>query len=248
MTQTLAEFLAPLKKAPRRAQVLAVLYFETHDGQADSLTSAEIRLALKRARVPGHAAVNVPDVLGKAGHLVDSTRDGGRHLQWRLTDSGNRYVSAYLPVEGDELEVVNDISTLASLATQISDPIVRGYVEEALLCLQAGALRAAVVFMWSGAIRTIQESCLAQGAGTLNAAIAKHDPKAKSIAKIEDFAAIKDVTTLIAARELGLIDKGEWQTLGENLSLRNRCGHPTKYTPGVKKTSGFVEDVVGIVY
>jgi hypothetical protein len=76
----------------------------------------------------------------------------------------------------------------------------------------------------------------------------KHDPKAKPLKVVNDFSAVKDVTQLLAFRELGLIDKGEWQTLQEGLGLRNRCGHPTKYRPGVAKVSAFIEDVVGIVF
>ena len=50
------------------------------------------------------------------------------------------------------------------------------------------------------------------------------------------------------AQDLGLFDKAEKTTLGEALDLRNRCGHPSKYVPGVKKVSSFIEDVVGIVF
>jgi hypothetical protein len=53
---------------------------------------------------------------------------------------------------------------------------------------------------------------------------------------------------LLALQELGILDKGEKTTLIEALDLRNRCGHPTKYTPGIKKASSFIEDVVGIVW
>ncbi len=248
MAQTLAEFLAPLRKSSRRDQVLAILYFETRLGDAEAISSVDIRAGLKKARVPGHASVNVSDVLGKAGHLVDSTKGGGARLQWHLTDSGVAYVKGIVQADPGDIDVVNDASTLTSLAQSIADDVVRSYVEESVLCLQAGALRAAVVFLWSGAIRVVQEKCLAHGAAALNAAITKHDPKAKRVQKIEDFAAIKDVTTLLAARELGVIDKGQWQTLGEGLDLRNRSGHPTRYRPGVKKASSFIEDVVGIVF
>ena len=88
----------------------------------------------------------------------------------------------------------------------------------------------------------------AQGRSCLNSALQKHDPKAKHVSKIDDFAAIKDGTTLLACRELAIIDKGQWQTLGEALRLRNSCGHPTRYRPGLKKASSFIEDVVGIVF
>lgn len=68
------------------------------------------------------------------------------------------------------------------------------------------------------------------------------------MSKLEDFAYIRDATALLAFQELGILDKGEKTTLAEALDLRNRCGHPTKYVPGVKKASSFIEDVVGIVF
>jgi hypothetical protein len=82
----------------------------------------------------------------------------------------------------------------------------------------------------------------------LTAAVQKHDPKARGVAKLEDFAGVKDKTALLAFREVGLLDKRQWATLQEGLDLRNRCGHPTKYRPGAAKASSFVEDVVGIVF
>jgi hypothetical protein len=114
--------------------------------------------------------------------------------------------------------------------------------------LSVGALRAAIVFLWTGAIRTLQEEAFTNHKATLNAAIAKHDPKARPVNKLEDFAYIRDATALLAFQDLGVLDKGQKTTLGEALDLRNRCGHPTKYTPGVKKASSFIEDVLGIVF
>jgi hypothetical protein len=68
------------------------------------------------------------------------------------------------------------------------------------------------------------------------------------VKKLEDFAYIRDATALLAFQELGILDKGEKTTMGEALDLRNRCGHPTNYKPGIKKASSFIEDVVGIVF
>jgi hypothetical protein len=36
--------------------------------------------------------------------------------------------------------------------------------------------------------------------------------------------------------------------LEHGLDLGNACGHASKYTPGGKKVSSFIEDVVGIVF
>jgi hypothetical protein len=94
----------------------------------------------------------------------------------------------------------------------------------------------------------MQDHAFGNGTQALNAAITKHDPRAREISKIEDFSFIKDYVQLLAYRELAIIDKGQWQTLKEGLDLRNRCGHPTKYNPGASKVAGFVEDVIGIVF
>jgi hypothetical protein len=53
---------------------------------------------------------------------------------------------------------------------------------------------------------------------------------------------------LLAAKDLGQLDKNQKDTLEEALDLRNRCGHPGKYKPGVKKVSSYIEDIVSIVF
>ena len=151
-----------------------------------------------------------------------------------------------LPVAEPELE--HDVSSLMLLVKRLPDADVRSYIEEAVTCLRVGALRACVVFLWSGAIRTIQQKLLDRGALALNAAVAKHDAKARAVAKLDDFAYVKDNVTLLAAQDLGVIDKTQKTILGQGLDLRNACGHPSQYTLGPKKASSFIEDVVGIVF
>jgi hypothetical protein len=147
-----------------------------------------------------------------------------------------------------EPEVEHDVSSLTKIAEKISDSEAKGFVEEAIKCLQIGALRASVVFLWSGAVRTLQQSAWENGIAKVNAAIQKHDPKVRSLSGTDDFAYVKDKTFLLALQDLRIVDKGQRATLEEALNLRNRCGHPTKYRPGEKKVSSFIEDVAGIVF
>ncbi len=86
------------------------------------------------------------------------------------------------------------------------------------------------------------------GGSSVTAALTKHDPKARPVSRIEDFAAVKDKITLLAARELTLIDKGQWTVLQSDLDLRNQCGHPTKFKPGPKKASSLIEDLINNVF
>ncbi len=245
---TLVEFLAPLAKAPHREKCIAVLYYNLRYLNKASLTIEQIRAEMKRARVSKWAKINVADVLNKSGAFVDSAGLSGNRRLWQLTPSGEKHIRGLLKLPASEPEIEHDVTTLEALATKVSDPHVRAYIEEAIRCLSVGALRASVVFLWTGAIRTLQQRALAETPPKLNPAITKHDPKARAVNKIEDFAYVKDATALLAFQELGIIDKGEKGTLEEALNLRNRCGHPTKYSPGPKKASSFIEDVVGIVF
>ncbi len=245
---TLVEFLAPLKKASHRDRILAVLYYEQRYKNVDGLTVEGIRQRLKQARTPGYSRVNVADVLARSGHYVDTTGTVGNRRLWKLTGSGEKYVRGKLDLPEVEPEIEHDVGALSGVAAKLEDAHIREYVEEAIKCLRAGALRACVVFLWVGAVRSLQYELLDHESSKLTAALQKHDPKARKVSMIDHFAYIKDKTTLLAAQELNLLDKNEKDTLQEALGLRNRCGHPAKYKPGVKKVSSFIEDVVGIVF
>lgn len=245
---TLVEFLAPLSKKTHQDRILAVLYYRERYEQKTALTVDEARQGLKGARVKGWAKVNVADVLSKSGSLVDTSGLQGKRRLWNLTDSGREHVRKLLGLPQADVEVEHDVGTLEDLVAKVADADVRGYLDEAVRCLQVGALRACTVFVWVAAIRTIQSGMIAKGSAAVTAAIQKHDPKARAVKSLDDFAHIKDVTTLLAAKELGIVDKNQKDTLTEALNLRNRCGHPGKYRPGVKKVSAFVEDVTSIVF
>jgi hypothetical protein len=247
---TLVEFLAPLKRATHRDRCLAALYYNERYLDIAEMSVEQVRSALVQARVPNAKAVNVADALSKSGHFVDAPGSDakGRKL-WRLTEPGRHHVRTLLDLPADQPEIEQDVSSLRALADRLSDPMVQGFVAEAVTCLSVGALRATIVFLWSGAIRTLQGKALATyTAKDVNNAIQKHDPKARAVTRVDDFAAVKDKVTLLAIRELGLIDKGQWTSLQAALDLRNHCGHPTKYMPGPKKASSFVEDVINIAF
>lgn len=245
---TLVEFLAPLATGSHRNRVLAVLYFEHRYNGNDTLTVESLRSALKAARVKGHAKLNIADVLSKGGHYVDSPGAEGKRRLWKLTDSGSAHVRELLGLPDAEPEIEQDVSALTKAATVVNDDVVRDYLDEGIKCLQVGARRAAVVFLWTGAIRVIHERMLAMGKKPLNGALTKHYPKARSVGTLDHFSYINDRVTLLAALELGVLDKSEKDTLQEGLNLRNRSGHPAKYKPGEKKVSSFIEDLIQIVF
>ncbi len=245
---TLVEYLAPLKKGKQIDQVLAALYFRQVHENGAPMSAGEIRAALKLARVNRHAKINVSDVLARCGHFVNVAGKQGTKSLWRITDSGTKHVVALLGAPTASTDVQQDVSTLRQVLSKLADEDVRDYVDESIKCLEVGARRAAVVFLWTGAIRVVEGKALEKGKKAVNAALTKHDPKARSVSTLDHFSYIKDKITLLAATDLGVLDKSEKDTLQEGLDLRNRCGHPAKYKPGEKKVSSFIEDVVQIVF
>lgn len=243
---TLPELFGKLTAPVRLDVILTTMYFQTHYEGRVVQTSESIRAAMKQARVPKAGGTNITDYLSKAGELVDSSgiHDGRR--TWRLTETGMAHVLALLGDISPATE--EDVSTLTKQVDALKDPDVMDYVGEALNALKVGARRAAVVFLWVGAVRLIQGAVIAFGAAHANAAIQKHYPKAKDVKTIDDLQFIQESTLLLAARDLGIFDKGETQILEHCLDVRNKCGHPGKYKPGPKKLSSIIEDLVSVVY
>ncbi len=244
----IVEFLHPIIKGSVRNLCLAALYFEQRYSGKDSLTVQELRVALRRARVPRVNKINLADILGKSAPLVDVSGRKGHALLWSITPTGQTHIRSLLGLPEADVEIEHDVSSLKKLSTSIADKTIADYVNESIKCLSVGALRAATVFLWAGAIRKIQEEIIRYASKNLNAVVTKFDPKARKIKIIDDLSYIKESTLLLVAQELGLFDKNQRGVLEDALDLRNKCGHPGKYKPGPKKVSSFIEDVVGIVF
>ncbi len=245
---TLVEFVAPLKDAPYRDKCVAVLYFKRRYENIDALTAEQIGKALVHARAPKAKSINVADVLNKSGEMVDSPGSSGKGRLWRLTPTGEAHVRRILKLPESQPEIEHSVTSLEVLAAKITNSDVRDYILESIKCLKFDALRPAIVFLWAGAVSVLRDKCVAQGLPQINAAVRVHDSRAREIKKVDDFAYIKESILLLAAEGVGVLDKNQRTTLEDALGLRNKCGHPTKYNPGIVKASSFIEDVTGIVF
>lgn len=224
------------------------MYYKYHHDSSDALTAGEIRDALKSARIPNHKTLNISDALAKSNHFVDIAGSRGSRKLWLLTKSGEKYVRQLLDLPAKKSEIEEDVSSLGKIAQKIGNTLIKDYIDEGIKCLEIGARRASVVFIWAGAMRTLHEEMFAQDGARLNAALQKHDKRSRQVKSIDHFSYIKDEIALLAAQELGLLDKSQKDTLKDALGLRNRCGHPAKYKPGEKKVSSFIEDIIEIVF
>ncbi|MCY1717974.1 hypothetical protein OVA26_13605 [Microbacterium sp. SL62] len=244
----LVEFLSTSGAKTWRERALVVLYWHAHFKDERALSSAQIKASMQAARVPKARQANVADVMNKAGALVDAAALGpsGERL-WALTPTGQTAVRAMAGLPETQPEIEHGVEELRKVALAVTDPDVRAYVEEAILCLSVNALRAAIVFIWVGAVRVLQERVWLHGASIVERAAQKYYQKVK-IAKFDDLATVKETTLLDIARDLGELDKAQWTILGQCLHTRNQCGHPNKYNPGAAKAKSHIEDIVGILF
>lgn len=225
------------------------MYYLKRYEDKEFVTTADIKAAFNRAKHTKGKKVAHAAVLNQAVPYVHSPgKVKGQLLQWAVTDTGEKRVRELLQLPESDPEVEHDVGTLQKLSGAITDKNAREYVDEAILCLRVGALRAATVFLWTGAVVALREKVWAHGALPIDAALKKHNPKARDFKKKDDFSFVKDADLLQLAQDLGVLDKSEKTLLGQALDLRNQSGHPVKYTPGVKKASAFIEDVLGIVW
>lgn len=240
---TLGEFLHPIRGGNKRDQVLATLYFLKHQSDQGEATVGEIREALVRANIPRAKKANLSYVLANAIPLVDRPAKG----RWELTDSGESHVREQLALPDEAPQAKEDVSSLLRLSRSVTDETVRDYVDESIKCLQVGARRAAVVFLWTGAVYEIRERVWEKGAQQIEGALQRRNAKARFRRK-DDFSFVKDKTLIELTGDLAIFDKSERKRLAEGLDLRNDCGHPVKYRPREKKVSSFIEDLLQVVF
>jgi hypothetical protein len=212
-------------------------------------TAGALKQLLIEAKVANARKANVPDVLAKAGAYTHSlSKNTAGHMEWELTKTGETHIASLLGVTIPAAALINATASLETAARSIADEQARKFVEEAILCLRAGARRAAVVFMWVVAVYMLQEHVWSHGGAAINAAATKHNPKAKAATKRDDLSEFNEALLLQVAQDLGEIDKNEKQMLDQCLTLRNSCGHPNKYWPGVSKVQSHIEDIISILF
>lgn len=131
----------------------------------------------------------------------------------------------------------------------IKDVEARAFASEAVDCLQIGAHRAAIVFMWVAAVHELQERLWrgSDGKGITTAA-QSHNPKAKVCKKRDDLSEYNEELLLQIAHDLGVIDKNEKSELIKALGLRNSSGHPNKLRPGEHRAKAHIEDIITMLF
>jgi hypothetical protein len=125
----------------------------------------------------------------------------------------------------------------------------RRFLEEALICLDAKAFRAAIVLSWVGAIHILHVHVQEKHLANFNAAGLARFPKNYIAAKsATDFARLKEADFLQVCEDASVFGKAEKQELQERLGLRNRCGHPNSLKFAEHAAAAHIETLISSVY
>ncbi|MFV1363551.1 hypothetical protein AAHH97_08880 [Mycolicibacterium elephantis] len=152
---------------------------------------------------------------------------------------------------------VEDTSTQAPAAALSSlreaagnaPPEYADYLGEAVECYERQLYRAAILMVWAatiehmygvvadhrGGVRKIQAANLVRY-GTHS--------KYREIKRKNDLLYLSEEQFIQLAEDAGMINRNARRMLGDRLTLRNQCGHPTQYKPGREETVIFVESLV----
>lgn len=94
---------------------------------------------------------------------------------------------------------------------------------------------------WAGAIDNLEEKLASDGLVKLRSVRplwAKH----KSMDDIREN--ICESQIIDAAREVGLLTKGDTKVLQGLLAKRNQCAHPSDHSPGLNESLGYISELL----
>ncbi len=174
----------------------------------------------------------------------DLLRDGkGYWLERRIQ---NEY-DARFKRRDISLQISQLIRGLPSKLPNISE---KAFFEEALICYEHGAFRAAIVMTWNLGYSHFCEWVLAKHLTAFNSqwpvrfAEQHKKSKVKSITMYDHFGELKESEVIEIARSAGIITQGVHKTLCEKLGKRNTAAHPSNHAVSQLQAEEFIHDLI----
>ena len=140
------------------------------------------------------------------------------------------------------------VLTLENKLTELPDVYVRNFVREAVNCLRAGHLRAAVVLSWIGAIAVLQHHVAANCLTEFNMDARSNGLLKRDARGTADFSRIKEADFLDSAERIGVLSNAVKKELKVCLDRRNNCGHPNDYIITETVVAAHIESLIVHVF
>lgn len=184
-----------------------------------SVTLPEIREKAVEIGLTKLKKWNLSDVLGKTSPLVVKGKNG-----WEITPSGKAKAVGILKINQKSQKIVSD---LRAHIEKIANVHTKGFLIEAVECLENKYFRAAVVLSWAGAISTLHHHVIANHLASFNAAAVQRNAKWKAAKTTDDLGLMKEDEFLDVLQAISMIGKNVKQELKDQcLKLRNGYAHP----------------------
>lgn len=232
---------------------LVITYFVERKRGKQWFFTADLGTWFVKALIPPPA--NLHDVvsrLTKSDFLIlDKTKN---RMRYRLSQKGIDRVEkqleqvGLLAKQGEESALLKEVSqSLYESLTQISDLDERGYIQEALTCLdpRLKAYRASILMGWAGAVYHLRKQVERVGFDRFCQVFERLSlGKVKKVNTIDDLEYYQEKDFLLVIEKMGIIDKAIRIQLESCLDLRNACGHPTQVSPQIHRVKSFFEDII----
>jgi hypothetical protein len=252
---TIADFCAKLAslELSQCQQALAILWF--HDQtQPDIVMSAG-----QLAKIIHETGLGVPHptqlrkAIERSGKVLTSTK--GFRLKTLARSTVREWLVSVLVAETPTTSVAK---RLADLSAKVIDAAERSFMDEAVVCINHGASRAAIVLGWCAAIYRMRKKIEAIGFPAFNAASThlKNQTSGKYKRWNKEFAitafgelqtTVFDTDLIIVIEGMGLIDGTQAQRLETCFEYRCHSAHPGDAPISDPHVVVFFNDVVEIV-
>ena len=192
--------------------------------------------------LPSAVKWNVSSILANSKGLAVRTPKG-----WEITALGDNHLASK-GLGAAPTPASSAATLLRQHLSQISDPIVAAFVDEAVQCLEAKLLRAAVVLSWVGAVSILQNQVVKVHLGPFNVEAKRRDTRWKDAKTADHISRMKEADFLDMLEFLSVIGNNVKLELRKCLQLRNGAGHPNSLAIGENAVAAHIETLVLNVY
>jgi hypothetical protein len=213
-----------------------------HCGKAN-FTGADITKCFDQSKLPRPSSISPflkslaqqkPPFLRRRGHSYDLTRHAHDTFDSAL---------------GQRPSTIAVQDLLRALPEHLPVECERVYLEEALICFQNRALRAAIVMTWNLAYDHLCNVLLSKHLAAFNLQLPKSFPRAEIsvVTNRDDFETLKESQVLQVAKSANLISGSVYKILKEKLDRRNIAAHPSGVSISQVGAEDFILDLVNNV-
>lgn len=169
------------------------------------------------------------------------------------TKSFREDIKKLLPGGGDVAEKSPEeqkaLTTLRTTVRSLGDKELKSYLIETIKAYDAGANRAAIVFLWAVIVehlysRLSEKRLIKKFDTEFKRRFGSNKNYYRKIRKKQDLLYVKERDLLEISEVAGLYNRNIRDVLVKDLDTRNKCGHPTTYLPGDMETAVFIERLI----